>query len=115
MSRLVSSILPKNERKQFNLRYDSTVSRIFLFVFWKNSRHQKDTLKLTELFNQSQVLKTFVEGRLSYKSTNVLKLKVLVFNPIAKEGLFIPPPALCCTRQSKLLYLHSVLNFKTRT
>ena len=30
-------------------RYYSTVSRIFLFVFWKNWRHQKDTSKLTDL------------------------------------------------------------------
>ena len=31
------SILPKKERKQVNLRYDSTVGWIFSFVFWENS------------------------------------------------------------------------------
>ena len=45
---MVSSILPKNEQKQFDLRYQSTVRStffVFFFVFWKNWRHQKVLLK----------------------------------------------------------------------
>ena len=33
---LVSSILPKKERKQFNLRYHSRKVKFFLFIFWMN-------------------------------------------------------------------------------
>ena len=40
---LISSILPKNERKQFNLRYYSR------YVGWKNQGFQKVLLKLTDL------------------------------------------------------------------
>ena len=43
------SILPKKERKQVNLRYDSTVGWIFSFVFWENSGYQQVLSKLTDL------------------------------------------------------------------
>ena len=41
----VSSILPKNERKQFDLWYHSST-----FVFWEKLRYQKDISKLTNLY-----------------------------------------------------------------
>ena len=40
---------PKKRTKQFN--YTTMVPQVdlFSFVFWENSRHQKDILKLTDL------------------------------------------------------------------
>ena len=42
----------KNEQKQVNLRYHSTIGRIFLFISWKNSGHQQVLLKSTYLYLQ---------------------------------------------------------------
>ena len=36
---MVSSILPKNERKQFDLRYHSSKVEFFSFIFWENWRY----------------------------------------------------------------------------
>ena len=43
-----ASILPKNERKQFDLSYHSSKVE-FLLVFWENWRYQKDFSKLTDM------------------------------------------------------------------
>ena len=38
---LVSSILPKNERKRFNLRYHSSKVKFLAFILWENLRYRK--------------------------------------------------------------------------
>ena len=47
---MVSSILPKNEQTQVDLRYHSAVGRISLFVSGKNLGYQRVLSKLTDLY-----------------------------------------------------------------
>ena len=46
---LVSSILPKNERKKFNLTTMVPQVELFTFIFLEELKTQKDISKLTDL------------------------------------------------------------------
>ena len=57
-----SSILPKNERKQFDLRYHS--SRVeFSFVIWENWRYQKYIPKLTYSQVPNKRVYSFIQNK----------------------------------------------------
>ena len=52
MSFFVSSILPKNERKQFNLRYHNSKAEFFRSFFGRiEDNKKKYILKLTDLYS----------------------------------------------------------------
>ena len=71
----MSSIFPKNERKQVDLRYHSTtVGRIILFVFWKNSGYQQALSKLTDLYKID-----------TYDRKCVLKYQLTKYDKIEQE------------------------------
>ena len=67
----MSLILPKNEQKQVELRYHSTVGRNFLFVFWKNSGYQQVVLKLSDLYPHTS---NFSQIRLSLVSSSLFEI-----------------------------------------
>ena len=73
----------KNKRKQVDLRYHSTVGRIFSFVFWKNSGYQHVISKLTDLY-QLFALENLVCHCTIVKSSKKRRKALLVTSQLIK-------------------------------
>ena len=68
---LVSSIIPKNEQKQFNLRYHSNKIDFSLFIFWENWRYQKRHFEINlPLASVQVVLKKETKFEFHYLGSN---------------------------------------------
>ena len=68
---IISSILPKNEQKQFDLRYHS--SKVNFFVrFWKNWGHHKRHFEINWLLDDCFLHIVFKNARKGFKSYLIL-------------------------------------------